>query len=131
MSGKCSALKIAGRNFGCKTVGFFHKRKAGRISPIAVDDPTDSSHVISFSGENGRRSEDNLYDLPIDRKVLSTKERPKAELGLPVPAAEAATGTCHQVGNLTQLQVSSISCSATEPKWQEGGTCTLIKTARR
>ena len=31
-----------------------------------------------------------------------------------VPSAEAATGTCHQVGNFALLQVSSIACSATD-----------------
>jgi hypothetical protein len=113
MSGKCSTLKIAGRDFSCRTVGFFHNEEGRTNFTIAVDDPADNSHVISFSGENGRRSEDNLYDLPIDRMLLSTKERPKAD-GLPVPSAEAATGTCHQVGNFALLQVSSISCSATD-----------------
>ena len=27
MSGKCSTLKIAGRDFACKTVGFFHNEE--------------------------------------------------------------------------------------------------------
>ena len=88
MSGKCSTLKIAGRDFACKTVGFFHSEEGRTNFTIAVDDPADSSHVISFSGENGRRDEDNLYELPIDRMLLSSKDRPKAD-GLPVPAAEA------------------------------------------
>ena len=113
MTGRCSTLRIAGRTFACKTIGFFHNEEGRTNFTIAVDDPADSSHVISFSGENGRRSEDNLFDLPIDRMLLSSKDRPKAD-GLPVPSAEAATGTCRQVGNFALLQVSSISCSATD-----------------
>ena len=113
MTGRCSTLRIAGRTFACKTIGFFHNEEGRTNFTIAVDDPADSSHVISFSGENGRRGEDNLFDLPIDRMLLSSKDRPKAD-GLPVPSAEAATGTCRQVGNFALLQVSSISCSATD-----------------
>ena len=45
--------------------------------------------------------------------LLSTKERPKAD-GLPVPAAEARDRHMPQVGNFALLQVSSISCSATD-----------------
>ena len=113
MSGKCSTLKIAGHDFSCRTVGFFHSEEGRTNFTIAVEDPTDSSHVISFSGENGRRDEDNLYELPIDRMLLSSKDRPKAD-GLPVPSAELATGICRQVGNFALLQVSSVACSATD-----------------
>jgi hypothetical protein len=113
MSGKCSTLRIAGRDFACKTVGFFHSEQGRTNFTIALDDPADDSHVVSFSGENGRRNEDNLYQLPIDRMLLSSKDRPKAD-GLPVPSAELATGTCKQVGNFALLQVSSISCTATD-----------------
>jgi hypothetical protein len=113
MTGRCSTLKIAGRAFACKTVGFFHNEEGRTNFTVAVDDPADNSHVISFSGENGRRNEDNLFDLPIDRMLLSSKDRPKAD-GLPVPSAQAATGTCRQVGNFALLRVSSISCSATD-----------------
>ncbi len=113
MSGSCSTLKIAGRDFACRTVGFFHSEEGRTNFTVALDDPADASHVISFSGENGRRNEDNLYELPIDRMLLSSKERPKAD-GLPVPSAESASGTCRQVGNFALLRVSSISCSATD-----------------
>lgn len=113
MSGKCSTLKIAGRDFSCRTVGFFHSEEGRTNFTIALDDPADASHVISFSGENGRRNEDNLYELPIDRMLLSSKDRPKAD-GLPVPSAESATGACRQIGNFALLQVSSISCTATD-----------------
>jgi hypothetical protein len=113
MSGKCTTLKIAGRNFACRAVGFFHSEK-GRVNfAIALDDPADDSHVISFSGENATRTENNLYELSIDRMLLSSKDRPKAD-GLPVPSVELSAGFCKQVGNFAARQVDSISCAATD-----------------
>ena len=47
MSGKCSTLKIAGRNFACKTGRLLSQREGRTNFTIAVDDPADSSHVIS------------------------------------------------------------------------------------
>lgn len=113
MSGSCSTLKIDGRDFPCKAVGFFHTEKGRANFTVALDDPTDDSHVISFSGTNGRRSQNNVYELPIDQMLLTSKERPKVD-GLHVPASESSTGACRQVGNFATLQVSSISCSATD-----------------
>jgi hypothetical protein len=113
MSGKCTTLKIAGRNFACKVVGFFHSEK-GRVNfAVALDDPADDSHVISFSGENGNRTQNYLYELPIDRMLLSSKDRPKAD-GLPVPSVELSAGFCKQLGNFAARQVDSISCAATD-----------------
>jgi hypothetical protein len=113
MSGKCTTLKIAGRDFACKAVGFFHSEK-GRVNfAIALDDPADDSHIVSFSGENGQRTQNYLYELPIDRMLLSSKDRPKAD-GLPVPAVEFSAGYCKQLGNFAARQVSSISCAATD-----------------
>lgn len=137
MSGKCSTLKIAGRDFACKTVAFFHSEQGRTNFTIALDDPADKSHVISFSGENGRRNEDNLYELPIDRMLLSSKDRPKAD-GLPVPSAELATGTCRQVGNFAMRQVSSISCTAMdrngkkyELQFQSDGSPMTVRRVRQ
>ncbi len=137
MSGRCSMLKIAGRDFTCRTIGFFHNEEGRTNFTIALDDPTDNSHVISFSGENGRRSEDNLLDLPVDRMLLSSKDRPKAD-GLPVPSAEPATGTCRQVGNFALLQVSSITCSATdrggrkyELRFESDGSPIILRRVRQ
>jgi hypothetical protein len=137
MSGKCSTLKIAGRDFSCRTVGFFHNEEGRTNFTIAVEDPADSSHVISFSGENGRRDENNLYELPIDRMLLSSKDRPKAD-GLPVPSAELATGICRQVGNFALLQVSSVACSATdkngrkyELKFESDGSPMILRRVRQ
>jgi hypothetical protein len=113
MSGKCTTLKVAGRDFACKAVGFFHSEK-GRVNfAIALDDPADRSHIISFSGENGQRTQEYLYELPIDRMLLSSKDRPKAD-GLPVPAVELSAGFCKQLGNFAARQVESISCAATD-----------------
>src|ERR1700737_3279985 len=111
MSGKCSTLKIAGRDFACRAVAFFHSGQGRTNFTIALDDPADDSHVISFSGENGRREQDNLYELPIDRMLLNSKDRPKVD-GLPVPFAELSAGICRQLGIFATGQVSSISCTA-------------------
>jgi hypothetical protein len=113
MSGKCSTLKVAGRDFACRSVAFFHGEQGRTNFTVALDDPADNSHVISFSGENGRRDQDNLYELPIDRMLLSSKDRPKAD-GLPVPLVELSAGICRQIGNFATGKISSISCSATD-----------------
>jgi hypothetical protein len=113
MSGTCSTLRIGGRDFACRSVAYFHSIHGRAEFTIALDDPTDDSHIISFSGENGSRAEDNLYELPIDRMLLKSKDRPKVD-GLPVPSAQSSTGLCRQIGNFAALQVSSISCIATD-----------------
>lgn len=113
MSGKCPRLKIAGRDFGCKVVGFFHGEH-GRVNfTVVLDDPADASHIISFSGRNGIRSDDNVYQLPVDRMLLNSKDRPKAD-GMPVPRIELSSGACKQVGSFATRLISSISCSAVD-----------------
>ena len=113
MSGKCSTLKVAGRDFACKAVAFFHGEQGRANFTIALDDPSDDSHIITFSGERSRRDQDNLYELDIDRMLLNSKSRPKVD-GLPVPFVESSVGICKQVGSFATRQVSSISCSATD-----------------
>jgi hypothetical protein len=113
MSGKCSTLKIGGHDFTCRTVAYFHSEKGRADFTVPLDDPTDESHVISFSGEHGHRTQANLYVLTIDRMLLKSKERPKMD-GLPVPEVEVSSGLCKQVGNFAAGHVSSISCSATD-----------------
>jgi hypothetical protein len=113
MSGRCSTLRIAGRDFACRTVAFFHNEN-GRVNfTVALDDPADHSHVVAFSGEYGERPQQDLYELQIDRMLLNSKDRPKAD-GLPVPFAERSVGICRQLGNFAMRQVSSITCSATD-----------------
>ena len=113
MTGKCSRLSVAGRDFGCKIVAYFHSEKGRANFTVALDDPADDNHVISFSGEYGRRTEENLYVLAVDRMLLSDKHRPKAD-GLPIPAEQASDGVCRQLGNFAGREVSSITCSATD-----------------
>jgi hypothetical protein len=113
MTGKCPTLKIAGRDFACKVVGFFHGEH-GRVNfTVVLDDPADANHIISFSGKNGQRSDDNVYQLPVDRMLLNSKDRPKAD-GMPVPRIELSAGTCKQVGSFATRQISSITCSAAD-----------------
>jgi hypothetical protein len=113
MTGKCSRLIVAGRNFGCKIVAYFHSEKGRANFTVALDDPADDNHVISFSGEYGRRTDDNLYVLAVDRMLLSNKDRPKAD-GLPIPVEQASDGVCRQLGKFASREVSSITCSATD-----------------
>jgi hypothetical protein len=113
MSGTCTMLKIDGRDFACKMVAYFHSEKGRADFTVPLDDPADDSHVISFSGDNGHRTQENLYVLAIDRMLMKSKERPKVD-GLPVPAVQTSSGVCKQVGNFAAGKVSTISCSATD-----------------
>jgi hypothetical protein len=113
MTGKCSTLKVAGRDFACRTVAYAHSVGGRAYFTIAIDDPTDQSHIISFSGENSKRTNDNLYDLTVDRMLLNSKNQPKAD-GLPVPSVVKSAGRCVQLGNFAALQITSIVCSATD-----------------
>jgi hypothetical protein len=89
MSGRCSILNVAGRDFACKTVAWAHSTHGRAYFTIALDDPADHHHIISFSGANGRRTTDqNLYELPVDRMLLNSKHRPKVD-GLPVAFVES------------------------------------------
>ncbi|SDT61439.1 hypothetical protein SAMN05444158_7515 [Bradyrhizobium canariense] len=118
MSGRCSTLKIAGRDYACRAVAFFHNEQGRGNFTIALDDPADDSHIITFSGENSRRTPDNLYQLQIDRMLLNSKDRPRVD-GLPVPFVETSTGLCKQLGNFAAAQVSSISCTAMDNNGQK------------
>jgi hypothetical protein len=137
MSGRCTRLRIADRDFACRAVAYFHTEQGRGNFTIALDDPTDDSHIITFSGEHGRRGEDYLYELPIDRMLLNSKNRPKVD-GLPVPFVESSAGMCKQIGNLAARQVSSISCSATDKNGRtyelqfesDGGPITVRRISR-
>jgi hypothetical protein len=78
-----------------------------------LKDPDDENHIITFSGENGKREQDKLYELPVDRVLLKSKDSPKSG-GLPIPSVEPSSGTCSQTGNLKLQQVSSVACVATD-----------------
>jgi hypothetical protein len=113
MTGTCSTLKIAGRDFACRTVAYSHSVQGRAYFTIALDDPADPSHIVSFSGDTGRRSNENLYDLPVDRMLLNSKNQPKVD-GLPVPTALKSAGRCVQLGNFATGHVTSVVCSATD-----------------
>jgi hypothetical protein len=113
MSGSCSTVEVAGRYFGCRSVAFFHSKQGRAHFTIVLDDPADDKHVIAFSGENGRRKQGDLYELPIDRMLLNSNTRPKVD-GLPVPVVELSAGICKQLGNFAARQISTISCTATD-----------------
>lgn len=111
MSGHCKTLRVAGRTFACKTVAYSHGA-GGRVNfAVAIDDPSDLSHVIVFSGENGKRADDNSYELPVDRMLLNSKDRPKVD-GLPIPSEQSSSGVCRQTGNFAAKKVSDITCTA-------------------
>jgi hypothetical protein len=113
MTGTCSTLKVAGREFPCRTVAYSHSVQGRAYFTIALDDPADTNHIISFSGENSRRTNENLYDLTVDRMLLNSKNQPKAD-GLPVPTVVRSAGRCVQLGNFASARVTSVVCSATD-----------------
>jgi hypothetical protein len=113
MTGKCSTLKVGDHNFGCKIVAYFHTERGRANFTVALDDPADESHVISFSGEYGRRTEDNIYVLAVDRMLVSDKHQPKED-GLPIPAEITSDGVCRQLGKFAAREVSNIKCTATD-----------------
>jgi hypothetical protein len=113
MTGTCTTLKVAGRDFACRTVAYSHSVAGRAYFTIALDDPADPHHIVSFSGDGGRRSNDNLYDLAVDRMLLNSKNQPKVD-GLPVPAVTKSAGRCVQLGNFATGRVTSVVCSATD-----------------
>ena len=119
MTGKCSTLKVAERDFSCTTVAFSHSPGGRSGFTVPLNDPDDDAHIITFSGEKSKREQDNLYELAIDRMLLKSKDRPKVD-GLPTPAVELSTGTCRQIGNFATQQVSS--CPATPLTETAGNT---------
>jgi hypothetical protein len=137
MSGSCSTLKIAGRDFECRAVAFFQSEEGRANFVIALEDPDDDSHTITFSGDNGRRTQDNLYELPIDRMLLKSSKQPRAD-GLPVPLIEVSAGACVLIGSFATAQVASVSCSATdkngqryELRYESDGLPVVVKHIKR
>jgi hypothetical protein len=115
MSGKCQTLKVAGRDFACRAVAFFQTEEGRGNFTIALDDPNDDSHIITFSGNRRIRSQDDLYELPIDEMQIKSKDRPKVD-GLPVPLIEVSTGDCRLVGSLASQQVSNIAAQRSKTR---------------
>ena len=113
MSGRCSTLKVAERDYSCSTVAFSHSPGGRSGFTVPLNDPEDDTHIITFSGEKSKREHDNQYELSIDRMLLKSKDRPKID-GLPTPSVELSTGICKQIGNFAAQQVSSVSCTAAD-----------------
>jgi hypothetical protein len=113
MSGTCRNVNIAGRSYTCKAVAYFHTQSGRSEFTVVLDDPADNSHIVSFSGESVGRTQDDLFELAVDRMLLKSKDRPRVD-GLPSPLVEMSTGSCRQVGSFVTRQVSSISCAATD-----------------
>ena len=137
MTGKCSTLKVTERDFVCTTVAFSHSPGGRSGFTVPLNDPDDESHIITFSGEQAKREQDDRYELAIDRMLLKSKDRPKAD-GLPVPSIELATGLCRQAGNFVTLELSSISCTAVdqngkkyELQYQSDGTPMAVRRIKR
>jgi hypothetical protein len=75
MTGKCSTLKVAERDFSCTTVAFSHAPGGRSGFTVPLNDPDDASHIITFSGENSEREQDNLYELrAVDRNVQADRK---------------------------------------------------------
>jgi hypothetical protein len=113
MAGKCNTLKVAERDFSCTSMAFSHSPGGRSAFTVPLSDPDDETHIITFSGENGKGVRDDLYELSIDRVLLKSKDSPRAG-GLPTPSVEPSTGKCMQVGNFALQKVSSVSCAATD-----------------
>ncbi len=113
MSGTCRNVNIAGRSFTCKAVAYFHNQRGRSEFTVVLDDPADTSHIVSFSGESVEKTQDNIFELSVDRMLLKSRDRPRVD-GLPVPLVEMSTGSCRQIGSFVTRQVSSISCAATD-----------------
>ncbi|MFB9264986.1 hypothetical protein ACFFWD_17785 [Bradyrhizobium erythrophlei] len=113
MSGTCRNVNIAGRSFSCKAVAYFHNQRGRSEFTVVLDDPADTSHIVSFSGESVEKTQDNVFELSVDRMLLKSRDRPRVD-GLPVPLVEMSTGSCRQIGSFVTRQVSSISCAATD-----------------
>ena len=112
-SGKCATFRVAGRNLPCRAVKYFHGESGRVYFTIAVDDPADRGHIVSFSGDQARRASNDSYELTIDQVLLNSKEQPLAG-GVRVPRVETSSGLCKQLGDIDSKQIKSISCVATD-----------------
>lgn len=121
MSGKCATFRVGGQNLPCRAVKYFHGESGRAYFTIAVDDPADRGHIVSFSGDKARRDKNDLYELAVDQVLLNSRERPQVN-GVRVPRVEPSNGTCRQFGDIESKQIKSISCVATD---MEGRTYEL------
>ena len=129
ISGRCTTLRIAGRDFGCKAVAYFHGQQGRAHFTIVLDDPRDASHIVSFSGEKGSREQDNIYELQVDRMLLNSKDRPKVD-GLPVPVVELST-ECASRSETSRPDRFPVSPAARPIKMAKSMNCSSSPMARQ
>ena len=63
--------------FTCRAVAFFQTEEGRANFTVALDDPNDDSHIITFSGDNGRRPEANrvrIADRPDAAEIQGPAE---------------------------------------------------------
>ena len=97
MSGKCSTLKVAGRDLACRAVAFFQTEEGRANFTSRSTTPATTATSSRSPATTGDRPDANLYELPIDRMLLKSKDRPKAD-GLPVPSIESASASASRSG---------------------------------
>jgi hypothetical protein len=112
-SGRCTTFRAAGASLPCRAVKYFHGQSGRAYFTIAIDDPTDKGHILSFSGEKARREKNDFYELTIDQMVLNSKDRPKGN-AVRVPLVKQANGICRQFGDVEKKRITAVSCVATD-----------------
>ena len=136
-SGKCATFRVAGQSLPCRAVKYFHGQGGRAYFTIAIDDPTDKGHILSFSGEKARREKNDLYELTIDQMLLNSKDRPRIN-ALRVPLVKPAVGICRQSGDVEKKRITAVSCVATdrdglkyELEFEADGQPALVQTIVR
>ena len=136
-SGKCATFRVAGQNLPCRAVKYFHGQGGRAYFTIAIDDPTDKGHILSFSGEKARREKNDFYELTIDQMLLNSKERPRVN-AVRVPLVKQANGICRQFGDIEKKRITAVSCVATdkdglkyELQFEADGEPALVQTIVR
>ena len=112
-SGKCATFRAAGQSLPCRAMKYFHGQGGRAYFTIAIDDPTDKGHILSFSGEKARREKNDLYELTIDQMLLNSKDRPQIN-AVRVPLVKPANGICRQFGDIEKKLITAVSCRATD-----------------
>jgi hypothetical protein len=136
-SGKCATFRAAGQSLPCRAMKYFHGQGGRAYFTIAIDDPTDKGHILSFSGEKARREKNDLYELTIDQMLLNSKDRPRVN-AVRVPLVKPANGICRQSGDIEKKLITAVSCTATdkdglkyELEFEADGQPALVQTIVR
>jgi hypothetical protein len=136
-SGRCTTFRAAGQNLPCRAVKYFHGQGGRAYFTIAIDDPTDKGHILSFSGEKARREKNDFYELTIDQMLLNSKDRPRVN-AVRVPLVKQANGICRQFGDIEKKRITAVSCVATdrdglkyELQFEADGEPALVQTIVR